>query len=94
MHLNNAIYLFHPPAWGLRWPADSGADYDASEVTSWDELHPRNARQDGGRTVVFDKSAFPPSGSQPLRRVNALGQSTCDPVAGADASGRRGRGYA
>jgi hypothetical protein len=54
---------------------NSGADYDASEMTSWDELQARNARKDDGRTVLFDKSAFSPPGPRPLRQVNAIGQS-------------------
>lgn len=54
-----------------------GAEDDASEVMSWDELQSRNARQNDSRMVSFHVPApgSPAAGAQPERRVNAIGQS-------------------
>lgn len=52
-----------------------GEEEDASDVTSWDELQSRNARQNDGRTVVFDRPALPPPGARPVRQVDYLGRS-------------------
>jgi hypothetical protein len=52
----------------------TGADEDASEMASWEDLQARNTRHNDGRTVSFHVPAFPPIDTRPAR-VNALGQS-------------------
>jgi hypothetical protein len=54
-----------------------GAEDDASDMMSWDEVQSRNARQSDSRMVSFHIPApgSPSAGAQPLLRMNHLGQS-------------------